>query len=79
MCDSVCVCVRCTYLLITKTHLPSRIAANIHATEKHAMLPLQTGGAASAIAGCRIANADADANAAAAAVAATWLRWHVPI
>lgn len=59
--------------------MPSRIAANIHATEKHAMLPLQTRGAADAatvaIARCRIADTDTDATVA----AATWLRWHVPI
>lgn len=59
--------------------MPSRIAANIHATEKHAMLPLQTRGAAAAatvaIARCRIADTDTDASVA----AATWLRWHVPI
>lgn len=57
--------------------MPSRIAANIHATEKHAMLPLQTRGAAAtvAIARCRIADTDTDATVA----AATWLWWHVPI
>lgn len=59
--------------------MPSRIAANIHATEKHAMLPLQTRGAAAAatvaIARCRIADTDTDASVA----AATWLWWHVPI
>lgn len=36
-----------THLLIAETHLPSRIAANIHATEEHAMLALETGGATS--------------------------------
>lgn len=32
-----------TYLLIAESHLTSRIPADIHATEKHALLPLQDG------------------------------------